>query len=147
MNRDKETKLYQIIIDNSWSLTINNHLEFIYNEATILETDSKKRLVLIDNVLKRILNNLKDNVSIKKFDNYKLDDLSNQYCFDLTIKIIKTYYKNKFIINNEEHSVLNMIFMTIEQNRLSKNYTLFEITSNILHNLFMINYIFYIKKY
>lgn len=141
--------LYQNIISNSWTSKIDNFLEFIYAEAGQLESDSHKKAILVDKVLKRILNNLKSNVPIKiitRIHSKEIEDIEKNCSYDLTINIIKKYYENSFILNNKQYTVLDIIFSTIENDRTPRNNTLFEITSDILRNLFALHYVLFIKN-
>lgn len=148
MTKCNENELYKTIIDNSWNLKIDDCLEFIYQQATELETNSKERSKLIDNVLRRILKNLKDTIDINKYDIMisNMGEKANQYNYDLTMIVIKTYYENGFIIENQQYSVLDIIFATIQKYRTNKNNTLFAHASSVLDCLFTIHYILYIKK-
>ncbi len=146
--KSKEEDLYKIIVNNSFKLKIDNCLEFVYQQASKLETNNKEKSELIDNVLKRILKNLKDTININQYDIMlsNMGELANQYNYDLTMIVIKNYYENEFIIENQQYSVLDIIFTTIQKYRTNKDKTLFECTSNILDCLFTIHYILYIKK-
>lgn len=145
-----EELLYQKILKNSWISKVANFLEFIYEEAGILETDNHKKVLLIDTVLKRILNNLRDNVplkKIKKIHSKEVQDIEKQCSYDLTIKIVASYYENNFIINGKVYTTLDIIFSTIQNDITSRNKTLFEITSDVLRNLFALHYVLCVKRY
>jgi len=140
----KEEKLYKIIIDNSCNLKIGDYFIFLSDNVDKLEKNIILKNKLLDNVLKRILNNLKNNVDISIYDIIvdNMNRIDKQFAYDLTIKIIKMYYENNFVINNIHYSVLDIISIIIKNNMIYHDYI--ETTSNILHNLVFIHYIHYI---
>lgn len=145
MEVNKEKELYQFIIDSSWNIYIFNYLEFIYNKAQSLEKDSKQRMLLIDNVLKRILENIKNTINIEKYDLIleKIRCGSNDFGYDLAFKIIKEFYNNEL---NQEYSTIDTILELIQQYRDNKNEPLLRKANEVLQRIFSIHYIYYVKK-
>ena len=159
MNQKNIDYLYQKVIENSWNSLKIDYLHFLYEHAKSIiksekqtyhnKVEEEKEIInLIDAVLKKMLMNLKNNISIKKYDQiiFKIENYNNQEAYDFTIGLIKTYYKNEFKMNNKTYRVLDIMNTIVEENKKDNTLPIPIIFNYIIANLFRIHYALYILK-
>lgn len=147
MRKKSIDELYQKIVNNSWTNNIENYFEFIKEQASHLAKNKNEINNLIDEVLKKILSNLKKNVDMKKYNKVILNmgKYSNQDGYNFTISLIKTYYKNEFKFNNQEYSTLDIMYTIVKQHKEEEDSEVSKIFHYMLACLFRLHYALYIK--
>lgn len=141
--------LYNTIIENSWTDDIENYLDFLGIEGSKYVKSDEELWDLVDKTLKKILSNLKKNVKIDMYDNMILNmgRYSNQDGYDFAVGIIKSYYRDDFIIDGTEYSVMDMMNTIVEQYKTKDTLPVPEIFHYILASLFRLHYSLYIRKH
>ncbi len=147
MSTDKVNILYQVIINNSWTDSIEDYFTFIEQNSKHLVKNKKEFTTLFDLTLKKILKNLKDNIDINVYDNLiiNMGKYANQDGFDFAIGLIKTYYLNEFIIDNNELNTIDVLFLIYNEYKNEDSLTFGQTIPYILASLFRIHYILLIK--
>jgi len=138
--------LYQYILDYSNNMRISNYFDFLCIMGSHYSKSEQELHILIDNVLKKILNNLILNTNIKNFDKsvkLSMKKYENDIAYELTTALINEYRKNKFYINNKQYGVLEMMG-SIVKNKLSPKVNPI-IYHYILAYLFRLHYYFCVK--
>lgn len=146
MQEENINSLYNVIVENSWKDDIKDYFEFIVKEADKLVESDDEAFELIDKVLKKILSNLKNNVNIEKYDNMimNMGNYENQDAYDFGIGLIKSYYLDKFIIDDNEMYTLDIIQIMVEQYKTKETLPFPDILHYVLAVLFRVHYVLYI---
>ena len=146
MNNKNVDKLYQKVLKYSGNNRINNYLDFLFICGSHYSSSKEELELLIDQVLKRILNNIKDNVTIDDILNIKIKSKYKSIdAYKITIQLINNFYKNKFIIKDKEYSVLSMIDKLIYKYKINLD-RLPNIYHYILNYLFKIHFYIFLNK-
>lgn len=148
MNNKNVEVLYNAIVENSWTDNIENYLDFLGTEGSKYVKSDEELWDLVDQVLKKILSNLKNNVKIDKYDNIILNmgRYSNQDGYDFAVGVIKSYYRDDFVINGTEYSVMDMLNTVVEQYKTEDTLPIPEIFHYILASIFRLHYALYIRE-
>ncbi len=148
MSTDKVNILYQVIINNSWTDSIEDYFTFIEQNSKQLVKNKKEFTILFDLTLKKILKNLKNNIDINIYDNLiiNMGKYASQDGFDFAIGLIKTYYLNEFIIDNEQLNTIDILFLIYNEYKTEDSLTFGQTIPYVLASLFRIHYILLINK-
>ena len=148
MSKNKVDKLYQKILEKSWNDYVDDYMKYVFQSAQEFEKDESKIFDLVDDVLKKILTNLKNNIERDKYNDIlmNLGSYNNQEAYDFTIGVIKSYYDTEFIVDGKEYAVLDMMNTIVEQYKTKDTLPTPEIFHYMLACLFRIHYALYISK-
>lgn len=148
MSKNKVDKLYQKILEKSWNDYVDDYMKYVFQSAQEFEKDENKIFDLVDDVLKKILTNLKNNIERDKYNDIlmNLGSYNNQEAYDFTIGVIKSYYDTEFIVDGKEYAVLDMMNTIVEQYKTKDTLPTPEIFHYMLACLFRIHYALYISK-
>lgn len=104
--------------------------------------------LIIDKALKKVLYNLKNNIPEKTYKNVmmNLGVYNNQDAYDFAIGLILSFYRDEFIINGKEYSVMDIMYSIVEQYKTKDTLPIPEIFHYTLACLFRIHYALYIKR-
>lgn len=148
MQEKNIASLYQIIVKNSWSNDEKNYLDLLFKNGNKFAKNEEELGLLIDKTLKKILSNLKNNVSEEIYENMimNLGIYNNQEAYDFAIGLILSYYRDEFIIDGTEYSVIDIMYNIVEQYKTEQTLPIPNIFHYILACLFRIHYALYIEK-
>lgn len=148
MQEKNIASLYQIIVKNSWSNDEKNYLDLLFKNGKKFAKNEEELGLLIDKTLKKILSNLKNNVPEETYENIimNLGVYNNQEAYDFAIGLILSYYRDEFIIDGTEYSVIDIMYNIVEQYKTEQTLPIPNIFHYILACLFRIHYALYIGK-
>lgn len=148
MQEKNIASLYQIIVKNSWSNDEKNYLDLLFKNGKKFAKSEEELGLLIDKTLKKILSNLKNNVPEEIYENMimNLGIYNNQEAYDFAIGLILSYYRDEFIIDGTEYSVIDIMYNIVEQYKTEQTLPIPNIFHYILACLFRIHYALYIEK-
>lgn len=138
MNNENVDKLYQKVLKYSGNNRINNYLDFLFICGSHYSSSKEELELLINQVLKRILNNIKDNTTIDEVLSIKIKTkYKSEIAYKITIKLLKEYYKNDYNLKEKNYFILKILDKILINNINKKDTSL---VPNIYH--YILNYLF-----
>ncbi len=142
MNNENIEKLYQKVLKYSGNNRINNYLDLLFICGSHYSSNKEELEYLIDQVLKRILNNIKDNAAIDDILNIKIKSkYKNEKAYEITILLLNKYLENNLTLKGK-----NNILKTINKTIIKYDILDDTILHYILNYLFKIHYTIINKK-